>query len=769
MGEALPSELIGLAVIVNVLSFGAVLLGFLCIFMLYRHEERFSYILLLSIFCTLGGILGLIQHMDYTMNWKSIMIARWQVSQKPSYNSSMMLGKSDPGWRSILSWMTIYCYNVDSLLVLFWAITLFIGTFNIRMRSLQKKVMSIILKITATSLPAVMLGIASIDVVHNSPAAFLVVINAIMFSCLTLGSMLVLAVLYKYLLSREIFKRIFAATSSMTSGSTSRNATSTTASGPTSRSSTDKWLIVRFGVIMAILLIFEAAVIVYELVNFRRNQQETSTPDPAPDLSMEQTRVDLIQYIPGAAPPIIAFLVFGTTATFRKEYAKAFRRIFCCMNRSRGRKAPRWLKIRPHTGSARALAFRHGDVEMIEASSKESGHTFNVQESEVCISPIPSAMKRAEADWLETRPVQPVRIQRTTSFSRTSARSPEPLYSVAIWSGNRSSTTPSLPRRFQKATTPDTGLVSPRNLQQMSPGDFWRPSTDALVGASRPRSVSAGPTLVSTQPPSRNGLSPKVVDASTLPRTADPPGSSPRSPSRNASRKAPLLRLHTDADIIAPGQVYRSAQHIPPVPPIPAATHWRQNSIGDPQSPLSRSSTSSTPRKVGFSEPLVIPSVLPSVIRESDALSGPNESYLSLAPSESSAYTSSLSEEMHPAPLFSPTSSYHSRSGSATPVLGDQRDGARRTAQYGGSLRPPSPVSFAHDSVPRRPHVLRDQASTSSLLFIQGTEFSPNHCPAVARPPSPPTLPRLNSAPPAAPRRSRTPPPVPLDVFDGPL
>lgn len=76
---------------------------------------------------------------------------------------------------------------------------------------------------------------------------------------------------------------------------------------------------------------FEAALIVYEIVNFQRSHdaQRLSTAPSNPEFSIEQARVDLLQYIPGVVPSIVAWCIFGTTAAFRKEYM-AFMRAWCC-------------------------------------------------------------------------------------------------------------------------------------------------------------------------------------------------------------------------------------------------------------------------------------------------------------------------------------------------------------------------------------------------------------------------------------------------------
>ncbi|KAL1629106.1 hypothetical protein SLS56_005660 [Neofusicoccum ribis] len=89
-GTAVPQEVLGLAVFVDVLSVLATVL-----------------------------VVGLIRHVDFTLNWRTIQIQRFENERHHSYSDSDMFGKADVGWRLVLSWTSIFTYNVDALLVLF--------------------------------------------------------------------------------------------------------------------------------------------------------------------------------------------------------------------------------------------------------------------------------------------------------------------------------------------------------------------------------------------------------------------------------------------------------------------------------------------------------------------------------------------------------------------------------------------------------------------------------------------------------------------------
>ncbi|KAL0256393.1 hypothetical protein SLS55_008788 [Diplodia seriata] len=191
--------------------------------------------------------------------------------------------------------------------------------------------MSIVFKSSAVILPIAMCVVCSNETIQQTPVAYLVLFNFIMATCLTSGSLLVIVVLLKYLQSRNLFTRFFPRSTSKSpslgGGTMSSVATTRTQTG------TDKWLIVRFSIIMICLLVFETAQIVYQIVNYERNRHDSKATATSPDFSAEQAKIDISQDIPGTLPSIIAFLIFGTTAPFRRKYAQGVKMIFCCPHR----------------------------------------------------------------------------------------------------------------------------------------------------------------------------------------------------------------------------------------------------------------------------------------------------------------------------------------------------------------------------------------------------------------------------------------------------
>lgn len=72
-------------------------------FMEPRRLTRID-ILMLSASTTFGAVVGLIRHVDFTLNWRTIQIQRFENERHHSYSDSDMFGKADVGWRLVLSW-----------------------------------------------------------------------------------------------------------------------------------------------------------------------------------------------------------------------------------------------------------------------------------------------------------------------------------------------------------------------------------------------------------------------------------------------------------------------------------------------------------------------------------------------------------------------------------------------------------------------------------------------------------------------------------------
>lgn len=96
--------------------------------------------------------------------------------------------------------------------------------------------------------------------------------------------------------------------------------TSDTVTAPGSKPSKsiyDRWLILRFTLAFVALAVFGAYNIYFQTHAARTNNKD-SVPDHA-DVSASRAIRDFVFFIPGVSQGLLAFIVFGTTSTFRDK------------------------------------------------------------------------------------------------------------------------------------------------------------------------------------------------------------------------------------------------------------------------------------------------------------------------------------------------------------------------------------------------------------------------------------------------------------------
>jgi hypothetical protein len=117
----------------------------------------------------------------------------------------------------------------------------------------------------------------------------------------------------------------------------------------------DRWLIVRFLICFAISNVMQVCLIIFYCFSFDRNT--VILEQGGPDYRLEPTLDELGITMPGASMGLLIFIVFGTTAPFRREYKKWLQP---CRRRCQGRHGP--IMVVPlesvNTGNCDALPGR---------------------------------------------------------------------------------------------------------------------------------------------------------------------------------------------------------------------------------------------------------------------------------------------------------------------------------------------------------------------------------------------------------------------------
>ncbi|OMP86379.1 hypothetical protein BK809_0003549 [Diplodia seriata] len=357
---------------------------------------------------------------------------------------------------------------------------------------------------------------------------------------------------------------------------------------------TDKWLIVRFSIIMICLLVFETAQIVYQIVNYERNRHDSKATATSPDFSAEQAKIDISQDIPGTLPSIIAFLIFGTTAPFRRKYAQGVKMIFCCTStqRKKSRKDPiPWMMLQPRTeGQASCTSF----PEDMDLEGQDKPATGIQVRTEISTSSASSETTSARNTMDENhRPSMKDNAKRV-SFGGTTLRSQEEPTSPPLAYSNPSSRRPSSPTRMHSRTlspilktvsqpgSPDTQILgswewSSHNRQ----GSLPYGQQDSLPNSRRPSASLGRQSSISSCHSQRSWTSPPLPGrALPLLAEVDAAYNRPSGPTHTrtpSSQRSPRSSRDDDSlyqqSISSPRLV-----NVPPVPRIPSPADWQRDS-----------------------------------------------------------------------------------------------------------------------------------------------------------------------------------------------
>ncbi|ESZ91386.1 hypothetical protein SBOR_8238 [Sclerotinia borealis F-4128] len=333
MGTGIPQEAVGASAAVLVYSSICLSLAILLVCMLWTYGERWTYVTFLAKFSALSTIGSIAQQIHYNLAWLHVKHDDYAMALKAV--DMPALGFSGVGNTVDLVLFTIqfYSYNVMALMIIFWAVKLFCGSWEIRanfLGSWLRENISFISKIVAVIAPAILVGFGHAPVVLKSLAATLILSTFTMLVSLSLGSILMVLILYKYIKTRRL---LFAhekrngwwgsssiATVTDTTGTGTGNGNGTgngTGNGnqiSTRQSLYDRALITRFTIGFVILLVLEVVLIIFCL--FSESNFQKLAKSSSPDLSISGAITDIFLFVPGVSTSLLIFLVFGTAKSF---------------------------------------------------------------------------------------------------------------------------------------------------------------------------------------------------------------------------------------------------------------------------------------------------------------------------------------------------------------------------------------------------------------------------------------------------------------------
>ncbi|TRX88375.1 hypothetical protein FHL15_010751 [Xylaria flabelliformis] len=218
----------------------------------------------------------------------------------PSYGLDLVLFYIQPAY-----WVNYKTKKINRAFALAFAI--FKPSESIQHHCIRRR-RGIISKVVAFVLPAVFISFLQIPAVRNSTPAFITLADISLAASLSLGSILVIVILAKYIQTRRKIHRW-------------------TVRFPLPRDPNDNgeeeqeslydgWLIVRFAIALLFIEAFQILTILSEVAQTNNNKKEALPAEP--DISAAHAKVDFVEFIPGVSAGLLVFLVFGTTRTCQR-------------------------------------------------------------------------------------------------------------------------------------------------------------------------------------------------------------------------------------------------------------------------------------------------------------------------------------------------------------------------------------------------------------------------------------------------------------------
>ncbi|KAI0882626.1 uncharacterized protein GGS22DRAFT_195851 [Annulohypoxylon maeteangense] len=325
MGVQLLPEVVGVAIIVLVYSFLCLGASGLMIWLVWTHQERDSYVALLSYSTLLGTIGSIIQQFHTFVWWRDIKTEQYEYTLRHLGSPEIAIAGASFGLDLVLFYIQYYTYNVEAMLTLFWAVALTYTVFKFAHFTTSKRLRqraNQLAKLVAIILPAILMALLRVERVQNSHVAFLILANFNIMISLSIGSVLLIAILIKYIYTRHRLvswnaRYLFSRRSRESGGDIN-----VLDQGDGRQSIYDRWLVLRFSIGFVVLATFQLITILSEVAQLRTHTKEQL--GEAADLSVGKARTDFLHFLAGVSTSLLVFVVFGTTRTFRQTMYKTF-------------------------------------------------------------------------------------------------------------------------------------------------------------------------------------------------------------------------------------------------------------------------------------------------------------------------------------------------------------------------------------------------------------------------------------------------------------
>ncbi|KAI1266360.1 hypothetical protein F5Y18DRAFT_27544 [Xylariaceae sp. FL1019] len=318
----LPLEALGAAVGVLIFSFLCLICSALVILLVWKHHEKGSYIALLGYFTFICAAASIAQQLHTIVLWRDIKTDQFHYAGQNFGSPVIALAGPSTGVDLILFYIQFYCHNVESLLVLTWALALaysiFYDSLPVRWQHMNGGYISLTAKITAVLLPLLLISLLQLEVIQQSTVGFLVLSDITLVASIVGATLIIIAILTKHINTRRRLHRWHFRHFSVTRAIDSERGpeAANREHNEVQNTAYDIWLIGRFAIAVLFLEGFLILEIVSEFGQLAHNRPEKYPSTP--DLSAGRANADFPMFVPGVAPSLLYFIVFGTSQSFRR-------------------------------------------------------------------------------------------------------------------------------------------------------------------------------------------------------------------------------------------------------------------------------------------------------------------------------------------------------------------------------------------------------------------------------------------------------------------
>ncbi|KAI1403445.1 hypothetical protein F4819DRAFT_216448 [Hypoxylon fuscum] len=306
----LLDEVVGIAVAVLFYAILCLTASCIMIWLVWTHHERDSYVALLSYATLLGTVTNIIQQFHTIIWWRDVKVEQYEYTIAHLHSPEIAIAGPSVGLDLVLFYIQYYTYNVEAMLTLFWAIALTYTVFKLRnlttFRRIKHKTNQLA-KVVAVVLPIILMCLLRLDIVQSSHIAFLTLANFNIMISVTIGSLLLMAILVKYIYTRHRLvswnARYLFSRRSQEEGGEIINVLD---QGDGRRSIYDRWLVLRFSIGFVVLGAFQLITILSELAQLSNHTKEKL--GESANLSAEKARHDILLFMPGASTSLLVSL-----------------------------------------------------------------------------------------------------------------------------------------------------------------------------------------------------------------------------------------------------------------------------------------------------------------------------------------------------------------------------------------------------------------------------------------------------------------------------